>query len=92
MSKPTPRSAAAAPPDAAEPQSFEQAIAELEQLVAAMEGGTLSLEASLAAYQRGALLTKYCQDRLASAEQQVRILEGDVLKNFRPGADDDEQA
>jgi exodeoxyribonuclease VII small subunit len=71
------------------PDTFEQALAELERLVAAMEGGELSLEASLAAYQRGAVLAKFCQERLASAEQQVRVLEGEVLKNFRTPESDE---
>ena len=71
------------------PDTFEQALAELERLVAAMEGGELSLEASLAAYQRGAVLAKFCQERLASAEQQVRVLEGGVLKNFRTPESDE---
>jgi exodeoxyribonuclease VII small subunit len=71
------------------PDTFEQALAELERLVAAMEGGELSLEASLAAYQRGAALAKFCQERLASAEQQVRVLEGEVLKNFRTPESDE---
>jgi exodeoxyribonuclease VII small subunit len=88
MSKPASRSGI--PEDSSPlPESFEQALAELEQLVATMEAGELSLEASLAAYQRGAMLAKYCQDRLAAAEQQVRVLEGEVLKNFRSSDSDD---
>ena len=71
------------------PDTFEQALVELERLVATMEGGELPLEASLAAYQRGAALAKFCQERLAAAEQQVRVLEGEVLKNFRPPEADD---
>lgn len=74
---------------AAVPDNFEQALAELEQLVAAMEGGALDLEASLAAYQRGAVLARFCQERLSAAEQQVRVLEGDVLSVFQAAGDDD---
>jgi exodeoxyribonuclease VII small subunit len=69
------------------PRNFEDAIAELENIVASMEGGQLSLEASLAAYKRGAELLQYCQSTLASAQQQVRILEENTLQNFS-GADD----
>ena len=73
-----------APPDPhAAPESFEHAMHELEQLVARMEGGELPLEASLAAYQRGAFLARYCQERLSAAEQQVKVLEGEVLRTFR---------
>lgn len=69
------------------PQSFETALAELESIVAAMEGGQLPLEASLAAYKRGAELLQYCQAALQEAQQQVRILEANTLKKFS-GADD----
>ena len=64
------------------PQDFESAIAELESLVASMESGGMSLEQSLAAYQRGVALSKVCQQRLASAEQQVKVLEADMLKQL----------
>jgi exodeoxyribonuclease VII small subunit len=60
--------------------SFEQAIDELDQLVRKMESGELSLDDSIAAYRRGAELARYCQGRLASAEQEIRQLEGDLLK------------
>lgn len=63
-------------------------MAELEGVVAAMEGGQLTLEASLTAYKRGAELLKYCQGVLEDAQQQVRILEGESLREF-PGADGD---
>ncbi|AQV95131.1 exodeoxyribonuclease VII small subunit [Cupriavidus necator] len=64
----------------APPASYEAAMAELETLVASMESGELPLEASLAAYRRGAELVRYCQQKLERVEQQVRVLEGDVLK------------
>ena len=64
---------------AAEP-SFEKALAELESLVAKMEHGGLSLEQSLAAHQRGLELAKQCRERLEAAQQQVKVLEGEVLK------------
>lgn len=64
------------------PESFETALTELETLIASMENGQLSLEASLAAYQRGTELLKYCQAKLADTQQQVRILENDTLKLF----------
>jgi exodeoxyribonuclease VII small subunit len=62
--------------------SFEAAVAELEQVVADMESGKLSLEDSLSAYQRGAELLTQCRSRLDDAQQQVRILEDGVLKIF----------
>lgn len=72
------------------PQDFEGALAQLEDLVASMEDGSLPLEASLAAYKRGVALTRICQERLAQAEQQVRVLEGDLLRPLEPGALDDD--
>ncbi|HEX6827636.1 MAG TPA: exodeoxyribonuclease VII small subunit [Burkholderiales bacterium] len=71
-----------------QPKSFEEALAELENIVAGMEAGQLSLEQSLAAYKRGAELLQYCQNALASAQQQVRILEANTLQAF-PGAEQD---
>lgn len=64
------------------PQSFEAALAEIEDIVAAMEAGQLPLEQSLVAYKRGAELLQYCQARLQDARQQVKILEASALKNF----------
>lgn len=63
---------------------FESAMAELEKIVADMESGKLSLEDSLAAYKRGAELLSFCRTLLDDAQQQVRILEEGMLKDF-PG-------
>jgi exodeoxyribonuclease VII small subunit len=62
------------------PENYEAAQAELEQLVARMEGGSLSLEESLSAYRRGAALVAFCQQQLEKVEQQVRVLDGETLK------------
>lgn len=70
------------------PRNFEEALAELENLVSGMEAGQLSLEQSLAAYKRGAELLQYCHKALADAQQQVRILEANTLQNFS-GAEQD---
>ncbi len=66
--------------------SFEAALAELEKVVADMETGKLPLEESLAAYRRGAELLQVCRERLSDAQQQVRVLEVGVLKNFSVSA------
>jgi len=63
-----------------QPASFEEAMAELEQLVSQMEDGSLSLEASIAAYKRGSELVKYCTSQLDKVESQVKVLEGEMLK------------
>lgn len=84
-------SQAAAPDKAAvPPKDFETALAELETLVSAMEDGSLSLEQSLATYQRGVELTRICQERLVQAEQQIRVLEGELLRPLDPETLDDE--
>src|ERR1700754_837454 len=62
------------------PDNYEAAQAELEALVARMEGGSLSLEESLSAYRRGAALVAFCQQQLEKVEQQVRVLDGETLK------------
>lgn len=67
---------------ASHPASFEQAMAELEQLVAQMEAGELPLEASVAAYKRGSELVKFCGVQLDKVDSQVKVLEGDMLKPF----------
>ena len=60
--------------------SFEQALAELEKIVKQMESGELSLEQALATHKRGLELARFCQQRLEAAQQQVKVLEGEVLK------------
>jgi len=71
--------------DSPTPKSFEHAMAELEQLVGQMEAGSLPLEASVTAYQRGAELVRFCNAQLERVDQQVKILEGGVLKPMLPG-------
>jgi exodeoxyribonuclease VII small subunit len=68
------------------PKTFEAALAELEEIVANMEGGQLPLKDALAAYKRGAELLTYCQASLKDAQQQVEILEQGVRKSFEPDA------
>ena len=54
---------------------FEQSLDELEQLVGKMEHGEMSLEESLAAYERGVGLYRRCQGALEQAELRVRLLD-----------------
>jgi len=53
---------------------FEQSLDELESLVEKMEHGEMSLEDSLAAYERGVGLYRRCQSALEQAELRVRLL------------------
>ena len=60
---------------AAEPKlDFETAMYDLEELVERLEQGELPLEESLAAFERGVMLTRACQAALKEAEQKVEIL------------------
>lgn len=54
--------------------NFEEALANLEALVEAMEQGELSLEDSLKAFEQGIRLTRECQAALEQAEQKVQLL------------------
>jgi exodeoxyribonuclease VII small subunit len=68
----------------AEPASYEDALAELERLVAAMEAGQLPLDRLLDDYRRAADLLAFCRERLAAVEQQVQVLEDGKLKAWSP--------
>ena len=72
-----------------EPADFEAALAELEELVSRMESGTLSLEASLEAFERGIKLTRDCQAALRQAELRVKALtqDGDEVDVTPPPGD-----
>jgi len=75
MAKTTPSAPAAAPPT-----SYEDALGELERLVAAMEAGQLPLDRLLESYKRGAELLSFCRARLEAVEQQVKVLEDGQLR------------
>ena len=62
--------------------SYEDALAELERLVAAMESGQLPLDRLMQTYQRGADLLELCKSRLEAVEQQVKVLEDGQLKTW----------
>jgi exodeoxyribonuclease VII small subunit len=64
------------------PASFEAAVAELEALIAQMEGGQLPLDQLLDGYRRGAELLAYCRARLQAVEEQVRLLDDGQLKTW----------
>lgn len=54
--------------------TFEQAMAELEQVVSKLERGEVPLEQSIALYERGALLKKRCEAKLKEAEEKVAAI------------------
>ena len=55
-------------------KDFEAAIAELESIVKKLEEGDLALEQSLALYERGVQLSRFCHARLEDAERRIEIL------------------
>ncbi len=59
---------------AADPESFEAALAELHRLVDQLERGELTLDESVSAFEKGTRLLKFCHDALANAEKRVRVL------------------
>lgn len=61
-------------PDASPVADFESSLEQLETLVDSMEQGELSLEQSLAAYERGVGLYRRCQQALEQAELRVKLL------------------
>ena len=60
--------------DASSIKDFEAAIAELESVVKKLEEGDLALEQSLALYERGVQLSRFCHARLEDAERRIEIL------------------
>ena len=73
------------PSTAAPPESYEDALAELERLVADMEGGQMPLDRLVEGYRRGAELLGYCRSRLEAVEEQVKVLEQGQLKPWMAG-------
>ncbi|MEP3920619.1 exodeoxyribonuclease VII small subunit [Ascidiaceihabitans sp.] len=57
--------------------SFEQAMAELEQVLGQLERGDVALDDSIALYERGALLKKRCETKLKEAEEKVAAITTD---------------
>ena len=57
-----------------EKPSFEQAMSRLEAIVGILESGGSGLDESIAAFEEGIGLLKYCNERLGEAEQKVRVL------------------
>ena len=70
---------------------FEQSMLALEDLVGRMEAGDMTLEESLAAYERGVGLYRRCQGALEQAELRVRLLDDpanpDNARQFDIGED-----
>ena len=78
-------------------KNFESAREEIEQVVEQIESGELSLEESLAAYEKGVGLVKFCYQKLNEVEKRIEFLVKDkegklqlkVLENL-PAEDNDD--
>ena len=73
----------------AEPKSFEQNLKALEKIVGKLESGSVSLDESIALFQKGKTLGKACETRLNEAELKIRtLLEDDdgalKVEEFKP--------
>jgi exodeoxyribonuclease VII small subunit len=54
--------------------SFEDALGELEQIVRGLEGGQQKLEEAILCFERGAVLRRHCEAKLAEAEARVQVI------------------
>jgi exodeoxyribonuclease VII small subunit len=70
--------------------SFEEAIAELEQIVLKLEQGDVPLEEAISYFKQGMELSKLCDDKLKSVEEQMAVILGDngELRPFSVGGEE----
>jgi exodeoxyribonuclease VII small subunit len=69
-------------PKAVEDLTYEEALAELESIVDALEGEQNPLNEAMSLFERGQALVKRCSELLEEAELKVQELSGDVLSDF----------
>ncbi len=65
--------------------TYEEAFAELEEIVASLESGEQPLEEALSLFERGQKLSKHCTELLAKAELKVQELSRESLVPFQEG-------
>ncbi|HEY5503399.1 MAG TPA: exodeoxyribonuclease VII small subunit [Candidatus Anoxymicrobiaceae bacterium] len=75
----------------ADEPTFKEAIEELEKITASLESGELELEKSLALFERGVELIKYCQDKLDGAQAKVETLLDSLEGEIEVAGDDEEE-
>ena len=71
-----------ASPKPVEDLTYEQALSELEGILAVLEGDQKSLDESMKLFERGQALVARCTELLEAAELKVRKLSGDALEPF----------
>ena len=62
---------------------FESAFDELQNIQNKIDSGDLSLDDSVELYKRGSYLIKFCEEKLKSVEQEIKILQKNTLKDFK---------
>lgn len=62
--------------------TFETAVTRLEEIVRKLEGGTAALDDSLALFEEGVKLVKFCNNKLETADQKVKMLVSDKDGNM----------
>ena len=78
-----PKATAPDNPPGKPPASYEAAQAELRQLLEKLESGNTPLSELLGAYRRGAELLDYCRGQLQAIEDQVKVLDGKLLRPLK---------
>lgn len=76
------------PKKIAQPESFEEKLARLQEIVSQLETGTLPLEQGLTLYKEGMALSLSCRQQLEKARNDVRILTEQGMEPFRPEEDE----
>ena len=66
------------------PSSYEAALQALDAVVGQLESGELPLDQLLERYQHGSQLLQLCRDKLQAVEEQVKVLDGQMLKPWKP--------
>ncbi len=73
--------------------SFEEALGELERIVRGLEGGQQKLEDAIVCYERGSVLRRHCEAKLAEAEMRVAAIversDGTIEARPMPAKDDE---
>lgn len=64
------------------PESYELALAELEELAVAMESGQLPLGEMMQGYRRASFLLEFCRQQLDTVEAQIRALDEGQIKQW----------
>ena len=67
-----------------EKKNFETALKELEEVVDALENGSMPLEDALRAFEKGVGLARYCSTLLDQAEKRVKLLTEDGVEEYLP--------